>query len=224
VRGKRRREKKREKQRGKGRERRHGGRRESVGRRGRSGRRRETTGSFPCLTTTLVTLQLISLSLDELTRRFPRVERVRSASRRQESACVSKEKRLRRKRKMLTHREVPTLTILGHPSRDFSNRTHSCRSKEGGLKKVSKDSTGRTGEKGEKEEWTNSAVVSVRDSCKLDQHMSVPFFERREWRGREERKGRRAKNAPCPPQIMHLPPYVPKLHSSQILTSSAGRT
>ena len=25
-----------------------------------------------------------------------------------------------------THREVPILTILGHPSRDFSNRTHSC--------------------------------------------------------------------------------------------------
>lgn len=30
--------------------------------------------------------------------------------------------------------------------------------------------------------------------------------------------------APGDPQIMHLPPYVPKLHSSQIRTSVSGRT
>ena len=40
----------------------------------------------------------------------------------------------------------------------------------------------------------------------------------------EHRKRERERDAPWPPQTMHLPPYVPKLHSSQMRTSSAGRT
>jgi hypothetical protein len=31
-------------------------------------------------------------------------------------------------------------------------------------------------------------------------------------------------HSPGDPQMMHRPPYVPKLHSSQILTSVSGRT
>lgn len=62
---------------------------------------------------------------------------------------------------------------------------------------------------------THRAVVSIRDTCNAPKKVSTPFIVCHE---------RLEPNSPLEPQMIHLPPYVPKLHSSQILTSSAGRT
>lgn len=79
-------------------------------------------------------------TLDELTGGFASVESVRPEQR---VPCQWTRKMWQGKRKQ-THREVPILTILGHPSRDFSNRTHSCTLDRESVVGISRTTTGCT--------------------------------------------------------------------------------